>query len=147
MTGTGRSAGRAGLAVVAGAVVWATLWLTGTRIVTSVGGLDPNAPLTVPGILVGYILYSVVLSLLAGWVAALVRGESPMTAVWVLAGIQLAMGIAAEASYWALTPVWYHVVFLALIVPATVYGGMLRARRAGVGNGSGDPRMAAGIRR
>jgi hypothetical protein len=29
-----------------------------------------------------------------------------------------------------MTPVWYHVVFLALLVPATVLGGRLFAHRA-----------------
>jgi hypothetical protein len=30
-------------------------------------------------------------------------------------------------SAWQLTPVWYHLVFLALLVPAVLYGGRLRA--------------------
>jgi hypothetical protein len=52
-----------------------------------------------------------------------------MPAVWGLAVLQLLLGIGIEASAWSMTPVWYHVVFLALLVPATVYGGRLRVRR------------------
>ena len=37
----------------------------------------------------------------------------------VLAGVQLLLGIMFEAVSWSLTPVWYHLVFLALVVPAT----------------------------
>jgi hypothetical protein len=46
--------------------------------------------------------------------------------VWLLAVIQLGLGIVAEVSYWHLMPVWYHLVFLATVVPATVAGGYLR---------------------
>lgn len=89
----------------------------------------PNQPLTHVGILVSYIVYSVVLSVLAGLVTALAAGsERPMRAVAVLATLQLALGIVAEVSYWDLMPVWYHLVFLALVVPATLYGGTLRRR-------------------
>ena len=49
-----------------------------------------------------------------------------MRAVWILAFVQLAIGIAVEASYWELMPVWYHLLFLALLIPATVYGGRLK---------------------
>jgi hypothetical protein len=52
-----------------------------------------------------------------------------MRTVWVFAVIQLVVGIGFEVSYWAMTPVWYHLVFLALLVPATVWGGALKAER------------------
>jgi hypothetical protein len=48
--------------------------------------------------------------------------------VRALAALQLALGLVFEILFWDMTPVWYHVVFLALIVPATLYGGTLRAR-------------------
>jgi hypothetical protein len=47
-----------------------------------------------------------------------------------LAVIQLVTGIGFEVAYWQMAPIWYHLVFLALIVPATVWGGMLKAGRA-----------------
>lgn len=123
-------AGRAVLAVLAGAAVWAVLWIGGTR--AAQAGLPDvfaaNEPITHLGALVGFIAYSVLLSVLAGYVTAAVGGKTPMPAVWGLAVLQLVLGIVAEVSYWNLMPVWYHVVFLALIVPATVYGGALRVR-------------------
>ncbi len=121
--------GRATLAVIAGAVVWAVLWVGGAMGAQAAlpDLLDPTQRLEHVPALLGYIAYSVVLSVLAGFVTAAARGPSPMRAVWVLAWIQLALGVAIEASAWAVTPVWYHLVFLALLVPATVWGGTLRA--------------------
>jgi hypothetical protein len=53
-----------------------------------------------------------------------------MRTVWIFAVIQLVVGIGFEISYWEMTPVWYHLVFLALVVPATVWGGTLRQSKA-----------------
>lgn len=121
------------LAVIAGAAVWAALWLGGTQAATATfpETMSPDQPITAVGALLGLIAWSVVLSILAGWVTARVKGPSPMPAVYALAALQLTLGIVAEVSYWDLMPAWYHLVFLALIVPATVYGGTLRARSAG----------------
>jgi hypothetical protein len=123
--------GRLILAVLAGAVVWAALWVGGTMAAQGAfpSILAAGQPVTNAAALAGLIAYSVVLSVLAGYVTAAVASMNPMPAVWALAVIQLLLGIGVEASAWNLTPVWYHVVFLALLVPATVYGGRLRVRR------------------
>jgi hypothetical protein len=123
--------GRAILAVLAGAVVWAVLWIGGTQAaqVAFPSVLPVGQPVTDGGALAGLIVYSVVLSMLAGYVTAAVASGGPMPAVWALAALQLALGIGVEVSGWNLAPVWYHVVFLVLLVPATVYGGRLRVRQ------------------
>jgi hypothetical protein len=124
-------AGRVILAILTGAAVWAVLWNVATLGAQAAfpKTLAPGQPITHTGILLAYVLYSVVLSLLAGFVTAAVGGKDPMGAVWALATLQLAIGIFVELSYWSLMPVWYHLLFLALVVPATVYGGILKSRR------------------
>lgn len=130
MAQTGRAVG----AVVVGAMVWAALWIGGNRVTQLAfpGIADPTQPLRHLGLLVGYIGYSVILSILAGWVTGVVRGRDPMTAVWVLAVLQLGLGIVAEVANWALLPVWYHLVFLALLVPSTLWGGLIARNRGQV---------------
>jgi hypothetical protein len=123
--------GRAILAVLAGAVVWAVLWVGGTKVVQMAvpTALPVGQPVTDSGVLVGLIIYSVVLSILAGYVTARVAASAATPAVRGLAILQLLLGVGIEASAWSLTPVWYHVVFLLLLVPATLYGGRLAVRR------------------
>lgn len=125
--------GRAVIAVVAGAAAWAVLWIAGTRAAQTAFPqlLQPEQPITHVGMLAAYIAYSACLSVLAGLVTATVRGRDPMPMVWVLAALQLTFGIVAEVAYWSLMPVWYHVVFLMLIVPATISGGVLAVHRRG----------------
>lgn len=118
-------------AVLAGAIAWAILWLGGTAAAQAAFPtiIQPDQPLTHMGALLSYILYSVGLSILAGFTTAAAAGRSPMPAVWILCALQLTLGVIAEVSYWSLLPVWYHLVFLALIVPATAYGGQLQRQR------------------
>ena len=123
--------GRAIGGVVAGFLLWTALWLGFNAAMQAALPeiVDPEQPLTHTGTLLGYLAYSAVISVIAGFVCAAVRGPSPMRTVWVFAVIQLVVGIGFEVSYWALTPVWYHLAFLALLVPATVWGGALKAER------------------
>lgn len=115
------------LAVLAGVAAWTVLWMAGTQgLMAVVPSLQPEMPIEPLGALLFLIGYSVVLSVLAGWVAAGLAGERGRVAVLALALVNLAIGIGVEVSYWALMPAWYHVAFLALVVPATLYGGRLR---------------------
>ncbi len=120
--------GRMILAVLVGAAVWAMLWVGGAQAAQAAFPelLQAGQPVTHTGALAGYVLYSVLLSILGGYVTAAVASRDPMRAVWALAVVQLALGIGIEVSAWNLAPAWYHLVFLALLVPAMVYGGRLR---------------------
>lgn len=118
---------RAILAPILGVALWGILWNLGTRTAQAVFPdlLRPDQQITHTGVLLGYIGYSVVLSILAGLVVGTVARARTMTVVWVFAAIQLSLGVIAEVSYWPLMPAWYHLTFLALVVPATVLGGGL----------------------
>ena len=41
----------------------------------------------------------------------------------------LAVGIGVQAGSWNLMPVWYHLTFLALLVPGALIGAKLRRGR------------------
>ena len=66
--------GRVVLAVFAGAAVWAVMWVGGAMTAAAtLPGLPPaGQPVTQTSVLLGYIVYSVALSVLAGYVAATV---------------------------------------------------------------------------
>jgi hypothetical protein len=123
--------GRITLAVLAGAIVWAVLWNAGTLGAQAALPelLPAKQPITSGTALLGLIVYSVLLSLLAGYTTAAAAGKYPVPAVRILAALQTTLGIIFEVSFWSMTPVWYHLVFLALVMPATLYGGSLRASR------------------
>jgi hypothetical protein len=128
MAGTGRNV----MAVVAGVVLWSVLWVGGAQVAAMVypAVLAPGQPVTHVGALLGYIAFSVVLSVLAGYTTAALASGNRMRQVGIVAGVLLVMGIGFEVSAWQLTPVWYHLVFLVLLVPAVLFGGRLRVGSA-----------------
>ena len=112
--------------------MWGVLWNGGNAGLGAAGVITIGEPITSVGVLLGLIAYSAVLSLLAGYTTAAVRGgPDAMGAVKALAVVNLAIGIVVEVMYWSLMPAWYHVIFLALVVPMTLVGGMRRVAGTG----------------
>lgn len=123
---------RSFVAVVAGVAVWTVLWLGGNQGLMALlpEHLRAGQPIEHVGALLFLIVFSSVLSVLAGWTTAALAPRPPMNHVWALALVQLSLGIFFQASAWALFPLWYHVIFLGLVVPMTLWGGTLRTRQA-----------------
>ena len=115
------------LAVIAGTAVWTMLWFGMNAILRSASLLPADVTKRIEAAtpLLVMLLGSVIFSIVAGYVAAAIGG-SGYTPVLVLCALQLALGIFFQAQAWQLLPLWYHVPFLALIVPATLLGGWLR---------------------
>ncbi len=67
-----------------------------------------------------------VVSLLAGFLAALIAGENKRAPL-VLGLLLLALGLLKLAMSWAYVPIWYHVVFTAILLPMTMIGGRLKS--------------------
>ena len=123
---------RAVVAVVAGVVLWGALWAgAGAGLAAAMpGSFDADGFTQSAGLLLLLLAVSVLLSLLAGYTAAAIARAHPMRTVQVLAGIQLLIGVAVQASVWDRMPPWFHLPFLALVVPAHLFGGRLRVARA-----------------
>lgn len=118
------------VAVVVGYALWTALWLGGNALFFSELAAKAQAgeAITSAGTLLWVLLLSLVCSLAAG---AVVGAISRSKAAVLTAGVLLLLtGIAVQASAWSLMPVWYHLVFLALIVPVVLVGGRLPNRAA-----------------
>ena len=85
---------------------------------------------TAAGGLVVLLLLRAGYSYLAGNVAGRLGTASP-GAVRVAIALLFLTGVAVQAGSWAQFPIWYHLVFLASIIPAAAMG----AGRASRGNG------------
>ena len=123
---------RSFVAVVVGFVLWSVVWLVAglaSHAVFPNSFAEPGA-VSAPGPLVMLLVASVVCSIAAGAVTAAIARPRSMKVVWILAFILLVVGIMVEASVWSLIPAWYHIVFLALLVPATIMGGRMLAGSA-----------------
>ncbi len=117
-------------AVFAGMAAWIVIMqgATAAFMAAMPGSFTADGYTESAGILLSFLVLSVLSSILAGYAtAAVARGA--MKPVWVLAAIQLALGIFFQTASWEHMPVWYHVPFLLLLVPGNAMGGWIRASR------------------
>lgn len=114
------------LAVLAGAALWATGWCIAnfTAVTAMPGAFDEQGATGHAGILVGFLVLSLVLSLAAGATTAKLARAAFKAAI-VLGLVQLTIGVFVQLAYWDLMPLWYHVPFLALLVPGVLVGAKL----------------------
>jgi hypothetical protein len=124
--------GRAILGVIVGYVVWTVLWLAGNNLLFAGAAeiVTGGRRLSNPGPLVGILVLSVVCSLAAGAATAAIANVRARASVLIMAALLLVTGIGVQASVWNQMPAWYHLAFLALIVPVCLAGSRLvRAAR------------------
>jgi hypothetical protein len=121
---------RAVLAVIVGYLVWTALWLGGNAAFFGAAAevVSAGVPYTAVGPLAGLIALSVVCSIAAGLAAAAIAKQRTRAVVLVMAALLLLTGVVVQIGVWTLMPAWYHLTFLALIVPASLLGGRLIGR-------------------
>ena len=125
--------------VIAGFFAWTIVWFGSETILSSVwpafgahqtafqeaiengGAFLPNSTM-----LLTHIVLASIVSLIAGFVAAIIAGEN-RGAPLVLGFLLIAMGLLKAVISWQLVPIWYHMLFTALLLPMTVIGGKLKA--------------------
>ena len=127
------------LGVFAGFVAWTIAWVGSEMILSSIwpewygahqraftaaikSGGQFSADATV---LLIHILCASVVSLIAGFVAALVARESKRAPL-ILGVVLTAFGVLKAVMSWPYVPIWYHIIFTALLIPLTLAGGKLK---------------------
>ncbi len=116
------------LAVIAGSVTWMVTALGTDEILMRVAPqwFGANRKVESVGVLLLMLGYSLLFSVLGGYVAALIAGRKEISHAFVLGLLQLAMGIAATVKFFDSAPLWWHLCLLALLIPANVFGALLR---------------------
>jgi hypothetical protein len=119
---------RQAIAVIAGYVLWSTLWLTGNMALRFAGLLpaDPGQAVSSAAPLVLLLIASMAISVVTGYVAASILRTEGTRAITVLGVLLLATGIFFEIQSWHLLPLWYHLAFLVLLIPGCLLGARLR---------------------
>lgn len=119
---------RAAIGVIVGYAVWSGLWLGGNEGLAlvypqEVEAFAANTPISTTGYLAAAIVLSVVCSFMAGRINAAVSRRASKGAVMTMAVLLFATGAIVQGSVWSLMPLWYHLTFLALLLPVCLAGG------------------------
>ncbi|HEX6126841.1 MAG TPA: hypothetical protein VFZ23_15820, partial [Pyrinomonadaceae bacterium] len=126
------------LGVVAGFVAWSILWVGSDQVLMSLSpdwygahqrafqlAVENGSSFTADTtILIMHIVRAAIVSIISGFIAAVVAGEN-RKAPLALAVVLLIVGVAVEAYVWNYAPVWYHLLFLIVLVPTTILGGKM----------------------
>ena len=116
------------LATVIGFLLWSILWL-GSNALLSVlmpGSFQEDGSTDNMLLLLFILVLSVIFSLLAGYVTARMVTSSPVRPVWALGIALLAVGLFVQSQVWSLLPLWYHILFLVLLIPGVLVGARMR---------------------
>ena len=119
--------GRRILAIVGGFVAWTIGWLGFNSIISMALPEQFNADGTTDSVamFVVFLIASAVISVLGGWVVSVILKRQDRNAALILGVVLLAVGLLVQIGFWAAFPVWYHLLFLGLLIPATLYGHTL----------------------
>ena len=125
------------LGVIAGFFGWLIVWVGIEKIISAIwpafgvhqkafeeaikNGGQFTADTTM---LLTHIVMGSIVSVMAGALAALAAGENSRAPL--IAGcLLLAMGVAKAVMSWQYVPIWYHVIFTAILLPMAIIGGKL----------------------
>lgn len=119
------------LGVLTGYLAWTALWLGGNAglagpFADEFETFQGGGALSAPAPLAAALGLSIVCSLLGGWLTRRITNCS--RCVLALALALLITGIAVQLDAWDRMPLWYHIGFLAFLVPMTLAGGRVARR-------------------
>jgi len=116
------------IAVIAGSVIWmvTALGMDGVLMSLMPTWFGANGKVESVPLMLFMMSYSLLFSVLGGFVTASIARRKEIQHALALGVLQLAMGIIATVQFYDTAPLWYHVMFLMLLVPANIFGGQLR---------------------
>ena len=126
------------LGVIAGFFAWMIVWIGSEKILSAIwpqgfgvhqrafeeavkngGQFTANTTL-----LLTHIVLASIVSVISGFLAALIAGGNTRAPL-VLGFLLLALGLLKAVMSWPYVPIWYHVIFTALLIPMAIMGGKL----------------------
>ena len=126
------------LGVIAGFFAWAIAWFGSEAILSALwpafgthqaafqAAIENDGQFASDStFLLVHVVLAAIVSVIAGFLAALVSGENKRAPL-ILGFVLLVFGLLKLVMSWPYVPVWYHVIFTAVLLPMTIAGGKLR---------------------
>ena len=127
------------LGVIAGFLAWSIVWVGSEKVLSAMwpewygahqlafeaavaNGGQFTADTT---ILFMNIVRGSTVSVMSGFLAALIAGERKRSPL-ILGVLLVAFGLLIVVLSWPYVPIWYHVIFTALLIPMMMMGGKLK---------------------
>lgn len=128
------------MGAIAGFIAWSIVWLGSEKILSAIWPAWYGANQTAfeaavakggqftadTTILLMNIVRGSAVSVMSGFLAALIAGENRRSPL-ILSVMLVAFGLLIVFMSWSYIPIWYHVIFTALLIPMTYLGARLRS--------------------
>lgn len=130
---------RIAMGVIAGFFAWVIVWVGSEKIISAIwpegfgaqqrafqAAVENGGQFTADTtMLLVHIVLGSIVSVMSGFLAALIAGENKRTPL-ILGFLLVALALLKAVLSWAYVPIWYHVIFTALLIPMTMVGGKLK---------------------
>jgi hypothetical protein len=126
------------LGVIAGFFSWAIVWFGSEKILSAIwpafgahqaafqAAIENGGQFTAnTTFLLIHIVLGSIVSVMSGFLAALIAGENKRAPL-VLGFLLVALGLLKVVMSWPYVPIWYHIIFTAILLPMTIMGGKLK---------------------
>jgi hypothetical protein len=127
------------LGIIGGFFAWLILWVGIEKILSSVlpewygapqsafqNALENGGKFTAETrLLLSHIIIGSIVSLISGFLAALIAGENTRAPL-IVGFLLLAVGLLKVVMSWPYVPIWYHIAFTALLLLMAIAGGKLK---------------------
>lgn len=127
------------LGAIAGFIAWSIVWLGSEKILSAIwpawhgahqhafeSAVSSGGAFTADTtILLMNIVRGSIILVMSGYLAAVIAGENRRSPL-ILGFLLVAFGLFIVFMSWSYIPVWYHVIFTALLIPMTILGGKLK---------------------
>lgn len=125
------------LGVIGGFIAWLFVWVGVEKVLSAIwpafgvhqaafqAAIEDGGQFTANStMLVVHIVLGSIVSVISGALASLIAGENSKAPL-IVGFLLLLMGIAKAVMSWQYVPIWYHVIFTAILVPMAIVGGKL----------------------
>ena len=125
------------LGVISGFIAWLIAWVGSEKILSAIwpafgvhqaefqAAIEHGGQFTADTtMLLIHIVLGSIVSVISGFLAALIAGENTRAPL-VLGFLLLALGLLKAVMSWPYVPIWYHVIFTAILLPMAIMGGKL----------------------
>lgn len=114
--------------VIAGFVLWSAFWVVSdlTLAVLSPDWYGNGLENVTNGYLLIALARSIFISIIAGYIASFIARQNSIQTALILGVLLFLFGVFVQVSNWNKIPLWYHLIFLGLLVPMTWLGAKLR---------------------
>jgi hypothetical protein len=127
------------LSAFAGFVAWLISWFGIEKLLSAIGPewygvhqiafeaaiIDGGQFTANTTLLLIQIVLASIISVTSGFLTALIAGENRRAPLF-LGGLILCLGLMKVVMSWPYVPIWHHTMFLALLLPLTIWGGKLK---------------------